>query len=149
MSTKQVARSIDAGTQQHATVNNEVILEIIAAPGDCGSLKEILRGAGWKPEVCHSLAAVQPLLPRASLVMCDEKLPDGNWRDVLTRLEALPGSPALIVASHLADERLWAEVLNRGAYDLLLEPFRAEEVVRTVGTARDSPPRSQGWERRQ
>jgi hypothetical protein len=32
------------------------------------------------------------LLFKASIVMCDE-LPDGNWTDVLTSVEALPMNP--------------------------------------------------------
>ena len=40
-----------------------------------------------------------------------------------------------IVTSRLADDALWAEVLNVGGYDLLLKPFRAEEVIRMVHAA--------------
>jgi DNA-binding response OmpR family regulator len=43
--------------------------------------------------------------------------------------------PDLIVASRLADEYLWAEVLNLGGYDVLAKPFNAEEVRRVVGLA--------------
>jgi DNA-binding response OmpR family regulator len=41
----------------------------------------------------------------------------------------------LIVTSDLADDRLWAEALNLGAYDVLAKPFRAAEVFRTVSLA--------------
>ena len=129
--------------QKHAEVKPEVVVEIIAAATDRRSLNELLRGAGWKSEVCDSLAAAMPLLSAASVVMCDEKLADGNWRDVLSQLETLPASPALIVTSRLADERLWAEVLNLGAYDLLLAPFQEEEVLRTIEGACNSISRSQ------
>ena len=44
-------------------------------------------------------------------------------------------TPPLIVADHLGDERLWAEVLNLGCYDLLLKPFEAKEVLRVVSAA--------------
>jgi DNA-binding response OmpR family regulator len=40
-----------------------------------------------------------------------------------------------IVTSRLADDALSAEVLNVGGYDLLLKPFRAEEVIRVVHAA--------------
>jgi DNA-binding response OmpR family regulator len=43
--------------------------------------------------------------------------------------------PALIVADHLADERLWVEVLNLGAHDLLAKPFDVKEVLYAVSTA--------------
>jgi FixJ family two-component response regulator len=43
--------------------------------------------------------------------------------------------PRLIVVSRHADERLWAEVLSQGAFDLLSIPFREEELAFTIGSA--------------
>jgi len=43
--------------------------------------------------------------------------------------------PMLIVASRTADEYLWAEALNLGAYDVLSKPYRAAEVVRVLSMA--------------
>lgn len=65
-------------------------------------------------------------------------LPDDDWRQVLAQLETLQSEPVLIVASHLADEDVWAEVLNLGTYEVLLKPFRAEEVARTIEAVCDS-----------
>lgn len=144
-----IERRINATEQrQHSHAKGELVLELIKAPADRRALNEALDPAGWKLEARDSLAAAQPMLPSASVVLCDEELSDGNWRDVLTRIEGLPVAPALVVASHLADEHLWVEVLNRGAYDLLLEPFRAEEVVRTVEGACGSLSRAQNREKR-
>ena len=50
-------------------------------------------------------------------------------------ISQLPDPPLLIVTSRLADERLWAEALSLGAYDVLAKPFDPEEVVRIVGFA--------------
>ena len=41
----------------------------------------------------------------------------------------------MIVTDPQADARLWAEVLNRGGYDLLTQPFYAPEVRRILGNA--------------
>jgi DNA-binding response OmpR family regulator len=41
----------------------------------------------------------------------------------------------LIVTSRLADEKLWAEALNLGAYDVLAKPFDRQELVRTANLA--------------
>ena len=41
----------------------------------------------------------------------------------------------LIVTSRLADDRLWAEALNLGAYDVLAKPFERMELVRSVSSA--------------
>jgi DNA-binding NtrC family response regulator len=39
------------------------------------------------------------------------------------------------VTSRAADERLWAEALNLGAYDVLAKPFDPTEVCRIVSLA--------------
>ena len=44
-------------------------------------------------------------------------------------------SECLIVASRLADEGLWAEAMNLGAYDVLAKPFERKELVRSVSLA--------------
>ena len=70
------------------------------------------------------------------VVICDYSLPDGDWKGVLTELNTMPDRPTLIVSSRHADERLWAEVLNLGAFDLLLgSPFEPEEVLRVTQSA--------------
>jgi DNA-binding response OmpR family regulator len=74
-------------------------------------------------------------------VICDRDLPDGDWRQLWDILAREPKPPMFIVTSRLADDALWAEVLNVGGYDLLLKPFRAEEVIRMVhGAATQTPP---------
>ena len=41
----------------------------------------------------------------------------------------------MIVTSRSADERLWVEALNLGAYDVLAKPFDRDEVLRSVSMA--------------
>jgi hypothetical protein len=43
-----------------------------------------------------------------------------------------PFPPSLIVFSCLADEFLWAEVLNLGGFDVRMTPFEPEEVLRVA-----------------
>lgn len=73
-----------------------------------------------------------------SVVICERDLPDGDWRLVLNRLDSLPNAPTLIVTSRQANHELWAEVLNLGGYDVLAQPFDAQEVSRVVCLARDA-----------
>jgi DNA-binding response OmpR family regulator len=68
-------------------------------------------------------------------VVCERDLPDGTWRDVLEQLGSEPGRPVLIVTSNLADEWLWAEVLNLGGCDVLAKPFDAEDTRHVLETA--------------
>ena len=74
------------------------------------------------------------------IVICDRALPDGDWRQLWDILAREPRPPMFIVTSRLADDALWAEVLNLGGYDLLLQPFRTEEVIRMVHAAATQNP---------
>ena len=54
---------------------------------------------------------------------------------MLARIKRLPTPPLLIVTSRLADEYLWAEALNLGAYDVVAKPFDSHELIRVVSFA--------------
>jgi len=91
----------------------------------------------FKVNACATLgSALAALRTRQfEIVICERDLPPGSWREVLDQVTILPDPPALIVTSRLADERLWAEALNRGAYDVLAKPFDRTEAMRVIGAA--------------
>ena len=62
-------------------------------------------------------------------------VPPGTWRDLLHVNDDAAGPPLMIVTSRLADEYLWAEVLNLGGYDVLAKPFHEENVRHVVASA--------------
>jgi len=68
-------------------------------------------------------------------VICQCSLPDGDWKDVLSQTAILPDAPRLIVTAPEPDDRLWAEVLNMGGYDVLATPFDTNELIRAVSSA--------------
>src|SRR5437867_7705788 len=72
---------------------------------------------------------------RIPVVLCERDLLPGTWRAMLAQLMLMTCPPLLIVTSRLADEYLWAEALNLGAYDVLAKPFDLTEVVRVVSLA--------------
>ena len=116
------------------------------------ALAHIFGHTAWKLDNARSLreASVQLFAPRSNavppVVLCEETLHDGSWHDVLRLCQDLPASANLIVTTSRADDRLWAEVLNLGAYDVLQKPFRPQEVFRSIGLAwtdlRKAPSRS-------
>jgi DNA-binding response OmpR family regulator len=69
------------------------------------------------------------------VVICEARLPDADWKEVLGQTAQLRDGPRLIVISSQADDSLWAEVLNLGGYDLLPKPLVPEEVARVAGLA--------------
>lgn len=76
-----------------------------------------------------------------SIVFVEADFPTGDWRRLLDRMLNLQRSPELIVISSFADDGLWAEVLNRGGYDVLAVPFDSAEVLRTISLATGSQAR--------
>ena len=69
------------------------------------------------------------------VVLTEAALPDGTWLDVLHLARAHPVDLEVVVTDPLADARLWSDVLNLGAFDLLSQPFYAPEVRRVLSNA--------------
>ncbi len=60
---------------------------------------------------------------------------NSDWRDFLEIASFGCERTCVIVTSPFADEALWAEVLNRGGFDVLAQPLDSNEVIRTVQAA--------------
>lgn len=69
---------------------------------------------------------------RLDLLVTDVTLPDGNWIDVLRLTMKASPSPGIIVHSRVINDRLWSEVLWRGAYDMLIAPYAADDARRVI-----------------
>ena len=91
----------------------------------------------WTLNISLTLASAMSALQgsRIPVVLCERDLLPGTWKEMLARLTLMACPPLLIVTSRLADEYLWAEALNLGAYDVLAKPFDAGEVARVVSLA--------------
>src|SRR5207302_11084855 len=73
--------------------------------------------------------------PKVQVVLTDTVLPDGDWRRVLEIVAHSCPNIEVVVSARLGDHRLWIDVLEQGAYDVLVEPYECEEVRRIVETA--------------
>jgi DNA-binding response OmpR family regulator len=134
------------GIQGLAGLASQVtVLFVGPEEADHSSLKAIFDSAEWdlcpdsmwRLETKSSVESAIGLLRRSRIpvVVCAHDLKPGSWRDLLRQLDGLPEPPALVVTSRLADDHLWAEALNLGAYDVLAEPFDRAEVVRVLSLA--------------
>jgi DNA-binding NtrC family response regulator len=118
-----------------------VVLSISPFAEDHAVLQQILGRARWQVEAADCCEAAFRLLRShpVSVIVTNDALPDGDWVRVLLHTQTQSRPPKLIVASRHADERLWAEALNLGGYDVLIKPFEAEEVRRVVSLACPPP----------
>ena len=101
-------------------------------------VREIFRGCGWllfeAPDRGLALECLH--LNPVHVVLMETDVPSWSWKRALDDLRGLAQPPQLIVASRHADDYLWAEALNMGAYDVLAQPLDRDEVERVIASAR-------------
>jgi CheY-like chemotaxis protein len=110
------------------------VLSISPFEDDHLSLQDILGHFGWVSFKADGHSAALAVLRQhdISVILCERDLKPGTWIEVLDHIRDLPHPPYLIVTSKFADERLWAEALNLGAWDVLARPLDRTEVLRVV-----------------
>ena len=113
------------------------VLAISPEADDHSSVAQLCSHSGWRFLSAQSgRQALNTIRSnRVAVAICERDLPDGNWRVVFDELERFPTAPLVIVVSRLADDALWAEVLNVGGYDVLLKPFEPKELIWSVTSA--------------
>ncbi len=113
------------------------VLAITASEDDYVLLRHIFSHSNWELQRAATCGEGLDALGKEIIpvVLCDCELPDGDWRTVLGTVARRRGAARLIVTSSSQDDRLWAEVLEAGAYDLLTKPYDRGEVVRVVSLA--------------
>jgi len=113
------------------------VLSVSPSHDDHDALERLLNRRKWQIRRASTFSSAVALLQETqiSVVVCERDLGTGTWRDMLAHLTLLPQPPYLIVTSRLADDHLWAEALNIGAYDVLSKPFDRNEVRRSVSLA--------------
>ena len=127
---------IEASARESGGRPSSAVLIVSSIRQDREALCRILRRTHCAYTASSYCAAVDRLNQGGiAIVLWDCDLPDGTWLDFLTLIAESPDAPLLIVASRLADERLWAEVLNLGGFDVLAKPFESREVEHVVKTA--------------
>lgn len=112
-------------------------LLISPTEGDTEFLRSLFDEQSWILYAAPSLPSGSRILRDvvASVVITEADLPLGTWRDVLNVMSVLLDPPLVIVTSIHADDYLWVEALNLGAYDVLAKPFDKAEVIRVVTAA--------------
>ena len=126
----------------------KILVLAVVTPKHSAEVERILSHTAWQPHIAGSvdegLKALRSL--PVSVVLCEDRLPDGKWLDLLRETERLCPRPEVIVLSECADTALWGEVLNCGGYDVLATPLEPRELYalipmawrRSAGTAEKS-----------
>jgi DNA-binding NtrC family response regulator len=113
------------------------ILFISGRPDDARRISHMVQALPLAVEYVPTLYHARAKLRETDydLVLTEAALPDGNWLDVLHLVRGCPLEVEVVVTDPQADSRLWSEALNRGAYDLIAQPFYEPEVRRILFNA--------------
>ncbi len=113
------------------------VLFVTSHPEDAHRLSQILDPLRVDLDFVEDLEHLRDRLGREQypVILTDADLPDGTWPDVLDMAREMAPGCEVIVTHRFADARLWTEALDRGAYDLLPQPFHEPEVRRIVHNA--------------
>lgn len=114
---------------------NATVLVIMPAGKRRSHLTAELKALGANPVVAEDCEGVRRALHGKSplpLLISDVSFADGDWRDVLAESHNQPLPASFLVSTPYPDNHLWSEVLWRGAYDLLVEPYSASELRRIL-----------------
>ncbi len=69
------------------------------------------------------------------VILYDRDWPNAEWRTTVQALASSPHRSCVILASRVADDYLWQELIRCGGFDLLTKPLRADDVARAFKLA--------------
>jgi DNA-binding NarL/FixJ family response regulator len=99
----------------------------LAEEQDLHPLRDSLRAEGI--DVIRAASLDHALQADPSVVLCDADASE-SWRDALAKLRK-PGRRVILV-SRVANNSMWIEALNHGAFDLLHKSDDARETCGTI-----------------
>jgi DNA-binding NtrC family response regulator len=120
--------------------SNIAILSVSANEEDHATLQRLIGHSRWVLDKARDFPQATALLSQKSgisVIVWDCDALPGAWIDLVNDLLDMPAAPSLILTSRLADDRLWSEALNVGAWDVLAKPLDRAEAVRSVKYAWD------------
>lgn len=114
-------------------------LVITADESDQLFMTAVLEAWRWKLHFANDEFEARAVLAAESIpvVIMDGDAQAPSWRELLEQVSGSEAAkaPKVIIISRVVDERLWAEVLNLGGYDLLPKPFDATELAWVLRSA--------------
>lgn len=122
------------GIRDAVSLETNAALLISPIEKDHEVLQALFHEYDWTLQSASSLSPASVLLRKniAPVVITEQHLRVGTWRDVLEVMQVLRDPPLVIVISTHADDRLWAEALNLGAHDVLAKPLNRQETIRVL-----------------
>lgn len=108
-----------------------------ADPETCGIASKLLDGRGLATLRFSTVSDLRKgfAAQETCLLLCEDVLPDGDFRDVLLVSHQVQPTVPVIVYSRIADWSEYLAAVKLGAHDLLRFPFRAGELQWVIDRA--------------
>jgi DNA-binding NtrC family response regulator len=114
-------------------------------PVRASRLERMLAEAGLELRTCPTVGDALRALSSESfnLIFCEERLPDGTYRDVLRFFGPTLAIP-LVVCADFYDKKAYIEAMSLGAFDYITLPYLRRDVEWIVGNAARKSARPSG-----
>ncbi|MDR3642209.1 MAG: hypothetical protein P4L74_01105 [Candidatus Doudnabacteria bacterium] len=126
--------------------SDPISILLVGQSGNCQDIRRALGESRFKHKLIEASNSEQAkgLLAenQVTVIVCDKDVADGTWKSILEHAHGTAERPPVVVCCRHADERLWAEVLNLGGYDVLQsEPLVYDELIRVIESAHNHCPK--------
>lgn len=110
---------------------------VSADPRQWEELSKRVSECGLHPVRCNTLAAVGQIKWEEPfrLAICDDELPDGNYRNLIANLNRLRRSTPVVVVSRFDDSNSYIDAMLAGAFDYVALSSHCNELERAVAAA--------------
>ena len=101
------------------------------------ALLYMLEEYGLQPMIASNVEQTRQILERTPMhvVFCEDRLPDGGFREILCLVKANRPEVQVVVSSMLGDVHEYIEAMNLGAFDFIASPYRSSEIISVVDGA--------------
>ena len=112
-------------------------IQVLVTGCDAGkrtALLNILEEYGLEPMIASNVEETRQILERRPMhvVFCEDRLPDGGFREILCLVKANRPEVQVVVSSMLGDVHEYSEAMNLGAFDFIAHPYRSSEIISVV-----------------
>jgi len=110
------------------------VLVVSTRAEDRKALMQVLDKLSANVFSCSTLGQAQEVLARQTikLVFCDQRLPDGTYRDLVAARQAGLKTPPVVVTSRVGGWEDYTEATRLGAFDLIPCPLHPTDVELAV-----------------
>jgi DNA-binding NtrC family response regulator len=115
-------------------------IQVLVTGCDAGkrtALLNMLEEYGLQPIIASNVEETRQIIERRPMhvVFCEDRLPDGGFREILRLVKANRPEIQVVVSSMLGDVHEYIEAMNLGVFDFIAPPYRSSEIISVVDGA--------------